>query len=222
MRTYRDEEDLAVHILLDSSASMGFSEPTKYSAALKLACALGYIALNGGDAVIPRTLGIREQTQATLRGRSSYPRLVGWANQVRDLEAAKEPLSSALRQFAGASTRTGIVCLLTDGMDPELPTAIRVLGGRGHEVLVLQILSDIELDPELEGDLRLVDVESGSAREITANGMVLKEYRKRLTQHNHAISDALLRVGGRYALVNPKDPVEHVLQHIWKRQGWVR
>ena len=222
MRTYRDEEDLAVHILLDGSASMSFGEPTKFSGAVRLACALGYVALCGGDAVVPRILGMREPNQSTLRGRSSFPRLVNWANQSRDQEAAKDSLSTSIRQFVSSSTRTGLVCLFTDGLDPELPTSIRGLGGRGHEVLLLQILSDIELDPDLEGDLRLIDVELGTSCEITANGQVLKEYRRRLAAHNQELSDAVLRVGGRYALVHPQDSVEQLIQRVWKKQGWMR
>ena len=42
-----------------------------------------------------------------------------------------------------------------------------------------QLLSDVEMDPDLEGDLRLLDGEGGQPIEITANGMVLKDVLKR-------------------------------------------
>src|SRR5690242_7545435 len=51
MKTYRDEEDLAVHMLLDGSASMDFGEPTKFEAAQRMAAAFGYVGLCAGDAV---------------------------------------------------------------------------------------------------------------------------------------------------------------------------
>ncbi len=222
MRTYRDEEDLAVHLLLDGSASMGFGEPTKFSAAARLACAIGYIGLNGGDGVIPRLLGKREPNQATLRGRASYPRMATWALQSRDIDSARDGLSQSLRTFAGVSARTGLAVLVSDGLDPEMATAVRVLGGRGHEVLFLQILTDIELDPDLEGDLRLVDAETGKATEITANSFALKEYRRKLREHNDSIVEAIRRVGGRYALVRADQPLDKVLQNVLKREGWVK
>ncbi|MDR3690812.1 MAG: DUF58 domain-containing protein [Fimbriimonas sp.] len=222
MRTYRDEEDLAVHLLLDGSASMSFGEPSKFEAAQRLACALGYVALTGGDGVVPRLVGRREPNQQTLRGRANYPRLVGWVTQTRDMESAKDGLSASLRAFAASSVRLGLVVVISDGMDPDLPMALRILAGRGHEVLFLQVLSDIELDPELEGDLRLVDSETGGAVEITANSFALKEYRRRLHEHNRAISDALLRIGGRYALVQPQQPLDHVLKNVLKKECWVR
>ena len=222
MRTYRDEEDLAVHILLDGSASMSFGEPSKFESAQRFACAIGYVALNGGDGVIPRILGTREPNQPTLRGRANYPRLAGWTTQARDIESAKDGLSTSLRTFVASSVRTGVCFLLSDGLDPDLPMAIRILAGRGHEVMLLQILSDIEIDPDLEGDLRLVDSETGKVTEITANSFALKEYRRRLQEHNRSLVEALTRVGGRYALVSTDQSVDAVLKNVWKREGWVK
>jgi uncharacterized protein (DUF58 family) len=222
MRTYRDEEDLALYLLLDASASMGFGEPSKFDAAARLACAVGYVGLNGGDAVIPRILGKREPNQATLRGRASYPRLVGWATQPRDIELARDGLAASIRAFASSSSRAGVVLLLSDGLDPEMSMAIRILGGRGHEVLFLQILSDVEIDPDMEGDLRLLDAESGLPTEITANSFVLKEYRRRLEAHSQSIVEAIRRVGGRHAIVRPDQHFDMVLQNVLKREGWVK
>ena len=68
-KTYRDEEDLHVHLLIDASASMGFGEPTKFDAAAKLAWAFGYIALCGGDTLCPRILG--EAPSPAMRSRAS-------------------------------------------------------------------------------------------------------------------------------------------------------
>ncbi len=222
MRTYRDEEDLAIHILLDGSASMAFGDPSKFEAAKRFACALGYVGLNAGDAVIPRFLGKREAPCPSLRGRSTYPRLAAWIQADRDLDSSRDGLAPSLRQFASSSSRPGVTLLISDGLDPDLELALRVLAGRGHEIFFLQILSPAELDPDIEGDLRLVDAETGHATEITANSFVLKEYRKRLREHNQSLSDTVLRVGGRYALVDPDLPVEKLLKNILKREGWVR
>jgi uncharacterized protein (DUF58 family) len=219
MKTYRDEEDLAVHLLLDGSASMDFGEPAKFSAASKIATAIGYVGLCGGDAVYPRLLGVRQAKIPALRGRSNFPRLVRW---LEDSKAeGQEGLAASLRAFAHASVRAGIAVIISDGLDPQAATAVRILGGRGHEVFFIQVLSDIELDPDLEGDLRLLDSEGGQPVEITANSYALKEYRQNLTSHNDALREAVLRIGGRYAMVRATDPLEQTVKQVLRREGWV-
>jgi len=221
MRTYQDEEDLAVHLLLDTSPSMDFGEPSKREQANRIATALGYVALAGGDAVLPRAMGPREPDVRVLRGRAGFPRLAKWSQTVRPLERHREDLSTSIRCFVRAQVRTGLVCLISDGLDPEFPAALRTLAGRGHELWFIQVLSPIELDPDLEGDLRLIDGESGAAVEVTANSYVLKEYRHRLAEHNKALVETVRRVGGRYVLVKADDPLDGFVKTTLKREGWV-
>jgi uncharacterized protein (DUF58 family) len=218
MRTYRDEEDLAVHLLLDGSSSMAFGEPSKTACAVRLACAVGYAALNGGDAVLPRHLGSARRPMSALRGRGAYPRLASWSQESAE---ARTGLGASLRSFAGASVRAGLVVLLSDGLDPEVGAALRAVAGRGHEVWFLQILSEIELDPDLEGDLRLLDSEGGAAVELTANSYALKEYRRRLQEHNQGIVETVRRIGGRHTLVTPVQPLDRLIRSVFKREGWV-
>jgi uncharacterized protein (DUF58 family) len=221
MKTYRDEEDLAIHLLLDSSASMDFGEPTKSEIAAKLATALGFVALSGGDALYPRRLGVKEAPLPALRGRSSFVRLNSWLANPPPAVEDGPLLAASLRTFAGSSARTGLVVLITDAMDPDVVASLRTLGGRGHEVFLLQVLSDVEIDPDLEGDLRLLDAEGSGKVEITANGFALKAYRENLKKHNDAIRDAVLRVGGRYALINSNSSVEKVVRDVLKRERWL-
>jgi uncharacterized protein (DUF58 family) len=221
MRTYQDEEDLAVHLLVDVSPSMEFGDPPKTAQARRLACAMGYLALAGGDAVLARALGPREAPPRALRGRAGYVRLAQWVETERPPDVRGEGLAGALRSFAKSQARQGLVCLLTDGLDPDIDAAIRILAGRGHEVWFLQILSPIELDPDLEGDLRLVDGEGGRVVEITANSYVLKEYRRRLADHNRRIEETVRRIGGKHALVTADASLEGFIKGTLKRDGWV-
>jgi len=219
IKTYRDEEDLAVHMLLDTSSSMSFGEPSKLDYARRLACAMGYVALCGGDAVYPRTLGSRQQPMAVIRGRSSYPRLAHWSNAPEP--EGKLPLSQELKLFVAGGARPGVVMIISDCMDPEILTGLRMLAGRGHEVNVMQVLSEVELRPDLEGDLRLIDVESESAVEITANSLTMRDYMSQLNNHNEAIAEECRRLGGRYALIEVGTTIEQIVRDVLRREGWV-
>lgn len=219
IKTYQDEEDTAVHLIVDCSPSMAFGDPTKLFMAQRLACAFGYVALGGGDAAYPRSIGTRSRSVGALRGRPNYARLTRWMEELT--LGGKRALSEELRELARADLVAGMVFVFTDGLDPDLPRALRVLAGRGHEVSVVQILCHDELNPDLEGDLRLIDSETGEAVEITANQAALAEYQRRLSEHLGAIKKECTSVGGRHAVVTPQTSFERLFKDIFPRGGWV-
>ena len=84
------------------------------------------------------------------------------------------PLADALRDIASRTQRPGLALLLTDGYDPDgLRAGLAALAGRGHEVVLLHLLTPDELNPTLRGDLRLVDTETGDKREVTVDSAAL-------------------------------------------------
>jgi hypothetical protein len=66
--------------------------------------------------------------------------------------------------------------LLSDLMDDGWADGLRALAGRGFEVSVIHILSPDEVDPTLSGDLKLLDSETRTPVEITAEYDLLERY----------------------------------------------
>lgn len=218
VKTYQDEEDLAVHLILDASLSMDFGQPNKLDFAIKLACAFGYIGLCSGDAIYPlATTSVRKSS--ALRGRGQYNRLAIWANNID--RTGKVGISKTLRSFAQSSARPGLAIVISDGMDEEIESGIKHVAGRGHEILFIQVLSQLELDPDIEGDLRLIDVESGSGVEITASSATLRTYRENVMAHNLLIAETVTAMGGRYHLVGSDESLVSFVQGFLKKSGWV-
>jgi uncharacterized protein (DUF58 family) len=195
IRTYQDEDDLAVYLLLDASASMHFGSPTKFSFAQKLAAALGFIGLCGQDQVTPIIIG--HGAGRTLRGRIGLNKLERWAStaSANSLSGLADGIKSFVRSSAA---RPGLVICITDALDEEAASTVRSVGGRGHEILLIQVLSDFDIDPEIDGDLRLIDSESGPTVDITANAETIASYKQNLARHCRNVEQAVSIVGGRY------------------------
>ena len=69
--------------------------------------------------------------------------------------------------------------LLTDLMDKQgYESALRYLLAQQMDVYVIQILSTEEIEPEIVGDLRIVDCEDGDEAEITVSAPLLARYRR--------------------------------------------
>ncbi len=221
MRTYQDEEDVVLYVCLDCTPSMNFGDPTKIAVAQRYAMAFGYVALVGGDGVRLKVLGAKQPPSGIMRGRSSAYRLMDAIQRNGD-EQNHEKLTESLRSLSRSNLRSGILVLISDGLDPELPAAIRALGGRGFEVWHAQILSDIEIDPDLEGDLRLIDSEGSDSTDITINRETLQHYRKSLEAHLVAVAEAAKRTGGHHLLIRTSDSLEEVMARKLKPAGWLQ
>ena len=98
------------------------------------------------------------------------------------IEAADGPtdLVAAARHAAAQLHGRGVVILISDLLDPAADRIIRELAATGSELIVLHVLSPDELDPALEGDLRLVDVETGDGIDVTVDLATLDAYKARL------------------------------------------
>ncbi|MGQ9727683.1 MAG: DUF58 domain-containing protein [Candidatus Fervidibacter sp.] len=218
VKNYRDETELPIYLLLDSSASMGFGNPPKWQLAVQLAAALGYIALCGGDALFTIELQKAEIQTTPLRSKSMFPHLIRW---LKSLRPEGKGLSEGVQRFARSDLPKGIVILITDGLDENSPDSLRQLAFRGHEIMLLQILSDAELEPPLEGDLRLLDCETEKPVEITATSSVMREYRRRLDEFCQQLKDTCRRSGGWYLQLISNERLSDILFRRLRRMGVV-
>jgi hypothetical protein len=200
---------------------MHFGEPSKLSVAQRYAMAFGYVALVGGDGVRVKVLGAKQPPSGIMRGRSSAYRFMDSIRR-NGAEQNLETLNDSLKSLLRSNLRSGILVLVSDGLDPELPSTIRALGGRGFEVWHAQILSDIEIDPDLEGDLRLIDSEGLASTEITINRETIAHYRRSLEAHIFAVAEAAKRTGGHHQLIRTTDSLEEMMSRTLKSKGWVQ
>src|SRR5438876_1077740 len=89
--------------------------------------------------------------------------------------AGPSDLGKALRAFSLKSSGKGVVVLLGDLMDKGgYQDALRYLLARRMDIHVLQILAQEEIEPELIGDLKLIDSEDADEAEITVNAPLWK------------------------------------------------
>lgn len=219
IKTYQDELDLAVYLLLDVSLSMSFGDPSKLDAAKRLAAAFGLSALCSQDAIYRRTLGARAAPLPSLRGRAAFPKLCNWLNGIQ--ANGNQPFSTSIREFLGTGARPGIAVILSDCMDPDAVASLRLMASRRHEVWLVHVLSEPELDPDLEGDLKLVDSENGQTVEITANSIALDLYKKNLKRHCEALAAECVRLGGHYGLFPAGSDLNGFASRILRREGWL-
>jgi uncharacterized protein (DUF58 family) len=189
VKLFIEEEDVTVTLLVDASASMATGHPKKLTFAKRAAAALGYIGLASEDKVSVSALsGRSSRRRAALRGSGRVFRLLADLSAIEPADGPTD-LVAAARHAAAQLHGRGIVVLLSDLLDPGADRVIRELAATGSELIVMHILSPDELDPPLEGDLRLVDTETDDRVDITADLATIDAYKARLATWKEGFAD---------------------------------
>jgi len=222
LKMFLEEEDLHFYALLDASLSMGFGAPTKFDHAKQLAAALGFIGLVRGDRVKIETLGGDSAKRSPVfRGRRSLWRMFDHLAALAPGDAPS--LAEGTKSFCLRNSGKGIVVLVSDLMDkPGYEPALRYLLAQEMDVCVVHVFSAEEMDPELAGDLRLVDCEDGDEAEITVSAPVLARYRRALAAFTASAREFCTRRGILYVLARNDLPVEQLITGYLRRRGLVR
>jgi len=222
LKLFLEEEDLHFYALIDASESMHFGEPTKLRYAVQLAAALGFVGLVRGDRVKIETLGQSVRRPAPVfRGRRSLWRMLDHLEQIGPEDTP--PLAAGVKNFCVRNSGKGIVVLLTDLMDKQgYQAGLRYVAAQDMDVYLIHILSAEEIDPEVAGDLRLVDCEDGDVAEITVSPALLKRYRQTLTAFVSEAREFCSRRGIAYLMARNETSLEELITGYLSRRGLVR
>jgi uncharacterized protein (DUF58 family) len=177
IKIFQEEQDLAVHLVLDASASMDAGNPNKLLFAQRVMMALGYAALAGNNRVAAWIFGGGSSSSASsglramqpVRGKRAGQQLgrfildQTWPTSVMREGASQSAeklaggeFTHALKMIARSRTGRGVVVVLSDLLIPGgYAEGLTMLAGGGStpwDVVLLQVLSPGELDPMSETD----------------------------------------------------------------------
>ncbi|MEM8946623.1 MAG: DUF58 domain-containing protein [Planctomycetota bacterium] len=223
IKLFLEEEDLHFYTLIDSSLSMDFGEPSKLEYAKQLAAALGFVGLIRTDRVRIETIsqGAGERGPV-LRGRSSLWRMLDYVESIQPDETST-PLADGVKNFCLRNPGRGIVVLISDLMDKAgYEQALRYFVSHQVDCFVIHVLSQEELEPDLQGDLKLVDCEDQDEAEITVSVPLLNKYKQTLNAFVAGAQEFCSRRGMHYLLANNQMPVQDLVAKQLRRRGLVR
>lgn len=222
LKLFLEEEELNVTVLLDVSKSMAYGEPTKLRYAKRVAAAMAYLGLCNYDRVNLYAYNDRVVRRLDgLRSRRMMPRVIKF---LEDLPSeGRSHFTLAAKQFALRHTQKGVALVLSDFLDKGgFEGGLRYLLGRQIDIYALQILSREEMEPDLAGDLRLVDCEDDDVAEITVTRMLLNKYQANLRAYCESLRDYCNRRAIAYVMTPTSHPFETLVLNYLRQRGLVR
>ena len=222
LKLFLEEEDLHFYALIDASASMEFGDPTKLQYAKQLAASLGFIGLCRADRVKIESLGTSSRKPGpVLRGRASLWRMQEY---LAGIEAGENvSLLEGVKNFCLRNSGKGILVLISDLMDKEgYDKALRYLVAQQMDVYVLHVMCPEEIDPQVKGDLKLIDCEDEDVAEITVSRPLMDKYKRTLASFVDGAREFCTRRGMSYLMVSTETPVETLVANYLRKRGLVR
>jgi uncharacterized protein (DUF58 family) len=227
IKLLEEEEDLATHFIIDASASMNWPQEGEFSHnkfvwSMRVLAGLAYISLVSGDRVnIAGLQSTRPLIWGPHRGRAYLLPLL------KELEKWNSggaiDLNARLRDYAVRARRPGMCVVFSDLMhEGGYKDGIGALQGRGYEITLVHVLSPDEVEPAMEGDLRLIDVETGLPAEVTVDEEMMQVYQNRLLAWREDIGEYCLKRGIHYIPMDTRTPWEALILYELRKLGVLR
>lgn len=203
LKLFMEEQESAVTVLLDASASMA----AKWASARSAAEAAGYLALTGGDRLCVQVLkNGRALRSPQFSGRASFPRLTGFLDACVP-DGTEGTLTEAVKHTEGL--KKGLCFLVTDGYTEDaLKEALDYLRYLKQETAVIQVMAGEELRPEYAGAVRLTDSESGEKLDLLADRAAMDAYHDALEAFLKNVRENCASREAPYMLLDGEKPFE--------------
>ena len=210
------EEELSLNIIVDNSKSMCCPDDTKLLYAKKIAAALSYISLANLDRVgisaFSSELNIKVFPS---RGKKHFFDCVHYLNDME--EESGTNINKALIDFANTMKSPGVVVVISDFFDPEsYERGLNYLLHKKYDVNIIQLLSPNELKFNMEGDLRLTDVESEEFMDITVTDKLIENYSGKLDELCRGLERFCLKRGVTYIKASTETNFEELILKYFK------
>lgn len=222
IRLYEEEEDLAIYFIVDTSASMAFGDAEKLRHAKRLCAALAYVGLANLDriTVVTATDEVSGRMPST-RGKARIFRIFRFLRGVR--AEGETDLGEAMKTFVAQHKRRGLAVLISDLYDPAgFERGINVLRYNRFDPFVLHIVDPREARPELRGDVRVYDCESGEEREVTVTAKVLERYGQAYEEYLEEVRRFCTARQVSYFRADVSVPFDELILRVFRRGGFLR
>lgn len=219
LKLFLEEEDLALYILLDVSKSCDFGTPNKAEYMKKVAAALGYIGLVNYNRVTIAAVadGVVAETGA-MRGRRKVSQMIDFIGKLKPQGASH--FSEAAKRFALAHRTKGVCVVLSDFFIKDgFENGLRYVAGGRYDLFTVQALAPQEIDPDLQGDLKLRDIEDDDMAEVSITQPLIKQYKANLNAYCLSLKEYVTRRGGTYLFTSTAVPFDTLVLNYLRERG---
>lgn len=215
VRQFDQLEDFPVYVLLDLSDSMWFDTPPRANMARQVAAAVIAAAVNQHDRPQIHPFGTEFVSPLrTIQGSNGLARAIDYLGTLASL--GQTDLATCIRRFASQRIRKGLVVIVSDFFDPGGAEAVtEALRSLRHSILLVQLVRESDREPDIAGEVRLVDCESGARIDVQADSAVLVAYREAYNQFQTTLDRFAAKRGMAHVQLDVERPILDQLDQLF-------
>ncbi len=211
LKLFVEEVEITLYVLIDTSASMSLGDPQKLFYGKRVAASLAFIALSSFDRV---GIGALDSTlkvyQAPVRGGNQVFQCFRFLNGLEC--SGTTDLGPSLMEFGKKLKRPGLIVIISDFLqERDFLEGLGFLIYGKNSLFLLQVIDRQEKDPQLKGDLKLVDLETGDHKEVSMSERLLQIYRRNFQDHCRKIEEFSSRRGIGFLQTTTDIPFEEIV-----------
>lgn len=212
IKVFMEEREGVFNFFVDKSKSMDYGNENKKDTALKVVAALSYIALNNLDRVNISTMDNGDiQSIKSAAGNKAFQRIL---KELENIEFdGKTDITSSIKKRRLTPRGVSVVVsdfLNNDGLK-DLEDALKYLAFKKQDIILVQILSNEEIDPEFNNEITFIDSETGENVKMSLTPSLIKEYKNTLKSYKKSIEDITRKYGGKFISVNSSMEIEEII-----------
>jgi len=231
LRLFQQDEDLAITLMVDVSASMlagGAAGGPKADYARRLTAALSYIGLSNLDRI--RLTAFAEGEVAALRTRRGRGQIFSALDFLAGLRVGgRTDLRRTADQLGQHLSERGLVVVISDflAQGGELPVAdfedgLGRLRFQGHEVWAILVESPEEIHPPESGEIELVDAETGQVAQLRVTPEAVAGYLARREKFLQRFDHWTMKQGIAHLRARTDMPVDELVLDVMRRGGFLK
>lgn len=217
LKRYRGETNTEVMLLLDASASMGFTSGvvSKFDYSKFLASALVYLAHLQRDST--GLVMFHDEVADFVRPSGRQGQLMRLLHAIDKARLGKRTdFNKPFSELQQALKRRGITILISDFFESaeKIVRTVEPLRFRGNQLILFHVLDRGELEPRLHQPALLVDMESEEALEASPE-YARTEYRDKISAHLDTLRSKAHAAGFEYFFLPTDRPLDEALREYF-------
>ena len=206
VKTYEEERNLTVHIIVDNSASMNYGRRlSKFDYASMLGVGFAYLAMKENEKFMFSTFSDSLNVFQPRRGMSHLAAMIHYLNSIKTKGVSK--VKDAMGKYRKLIGSRAMLVLISDFLIDieEIKEALSLLGK--HDIRVIQVLDNVEKKLNLEGDFRLKDSETGAKLRTFISPRLRLKYQNMLEEHSGKIHELCTKLGMSFHIITTDTPI---------------